>query len=604
MARVAKDFYYKGWRGESDATTGETQNFEDQFQFVVRAASSGKGLRWALQQLLESGGDERSVTDPNTGLTKYHTPTLPAEGIFRSSCTSNVVTEDAFGRGVDTLRQLLLEAKNMSKQKNHDMVYSSPEDLFRKLLCDIRERLRAIFELSFEDTISLFPSGTDAELMPALLGFTRANSQNARGTATFTVVTAAGEVGSGTTLAAVGKHFAKLLPSGRESLQDDSSIFWKYTEGGTITGADLYMRNEKGELLESDERDRLVREKVDRAAAAVNANGRFTYGCIIVHMVVGSKTGQCMPSESCMDAIMESHGHLVLPVVDACQGRLSEGSIRRYLDKGRVVLCTGSKFFGGPAFSGVCLLSDSMAQELEVLLMKPQVEQMLLNSALKEYVSAPLMSDDLPKLRSLLPQRPLNYGVLMRWMVALHGMEAYYAEVPQAQRARLLSSWTRSVRKLIKEKNTPLVKLLADESQAPTACEEEDEQRAALSTIVSFHCRCNRGTPDAAADTMTVTELRRVQLLMATDLSREHSHLSLLGSAKVRCFIGQPVDLSPNGGTGGKLNVLRIAASAPLMVRAWHEGLDPVVAEDQALLEKLMLILGNWSLFQQQSAKV
>jgi len=598
--RITKDFYYKGWRGESNAS-GDG-DVEDQLQLVLKTDGTAQGLRAVLQQLLESGGDERSVTIAKTGLTKYHTQTKPCEGIFRSSCTSNVSTEEAFNRGVDTLRQLFLESRNMAKRKQHDMIYSSPEDLFRKLLCDVRERLRAIFELSFEDTISLFPSGTDAELMPALFGFARAHSQTTRGHGTFTVVVAAGEVGSGTTLAAMGKHFAKMLPSGRSSAKDDPSIFCSSMEGGeNITGKDLPIRSSNGVLLGEDVRDKLVEDAVHAAAFEMNGHDKPKYGCIVVHMVVGSKTGQCMPSDACMDRIVQTYGRLVLPVVDACQGRLDEGSIRKYLDKGRVVLCTGSKFFGGPPFSGVCFMSDATAGEMERLLMNSKLEHMLLKSSLKEYISAPLMSDDLPKLRSLLPQRPLNYGCLLRWTLALHGMEAYFAEIPQADRINLLSSWTRGVRKIINEKNSPLVKLLCDGQQESCADVQNDEQEAALSTIVSFTCRCNRGSPDKVADKMTMDELRHVQLLMATDLAHQYPHLSLLGSAKARCFIGQPVDLGPAGNCVNA-NVLRVAASATLAVRAWQEGLDRVLLEDQSLLEKLILILGNWFLFRQPSS--
>eukprot|EP00928_Gymnodinium_smaydae_P022420 TRINITY_DN1883_c0_g2_i1.p1 TRINITY_DN1883_c0_g2~~TRINITY_DN1883_c0_g2_i1.p1 ORF type:complete len:649 (-),score=115.47 TRINITY_DN1883_c0_g2_i1:105-1982(-) len=597
--RLSRDFYYKGWRDENDAA--DDANAEDHLQLVLQASGSGgSGLRVVLQKLLESGGDERSVTNPRTGLTKYHTPTCPSKGVHRSSCTSNVATEEAFRRGVDTLRQLVLEARNMSKQSKCNVIYSSPEALFKKLLCDVRERLRALFELSVKDAISLFPSGTDAEFMPALYGFAKAHAQNERGTALFTVVVAAGEVGSGTSLAATGKHFAKVLPSGRSSAQDYSCMFTNPFDGHEeITGVDLYMRRSTGEMLGDDERDKLVEGVVEKAAAETDSNGKPKYGCIVVHMVVGSKTGQCMPSETCMDRIVKTYGSLILPVVDACQGRFHEGTIRKYLDKGRVVLCTGSKFFGGPPFSGVCFMSGSTAGEMEKFLMDDNLQQMLLKCALKEYISAPLMSDDLPQLRSLLPLRhgPLNYGCLLRWTLALHEMEAYFAEVPQAERVRLLRAWTRGVCKVIEEKKSPLVKLFCDDERTQ-GFDEADEQHAALSTIVTFVCRCNRGTPEAGADTMTMEELRHVQFLMATDLSQQYPHLSLLGSAKACFYIGQPVHLGPDPTSTG-LNVLRVAASAPLIVRTFHEGIDVVLREDELLVDKLVLILGNWFLFKQ-----
>jgi len=594
LPRVARDFYYKGWRGESGTDMEED---EDQLQVVLKAVSNGRDLRTALQKLLESGGDERSVTDPVTGLTKYHTPSSPCPGIHRSCCTSNAPGEDAFARGVDTLRQLLLEAKNMSRQKNRDMIYSSPEDLFRKLLCDMRERLRSVFGLSFEDAISLFPSGTDAELMPALLAFLRALAGQGRGKDVFSVVTAAGEVGSGTLLASMGQHFAKKLPSGKQkgcSVGDNVFAFADGTPGaGAFSASSLLMRDETGRLLSPELRDQRVEDAVRDAMAAVGEDGKPRYGCVVVHMVVGSKTGHCMPSISCLDRLVAEFGSLVLPVVDACQGRMAEGDIREHLDRGRIVLSTGSKFFAGPPFSGVCLMSGDQAQELEQLLSTTKAKDMLAQSRLKDYVVASLMSDDLPNLRSLLPQRPLNYGVLMRWTVALHNMEKFCSDIPSAERAVVMRKWSAGVRNMISKGPDSLVSLLQDlGSEEPVG-----EQASALSTIVSFHCRCNRGTPETASDPMTMDELRHVQFLMASDLSQMHPHLSLLGPAKTKCFMGQPVDLSPNSSTPG-MSVLRVAASAPLIVQAWSEGLETVLAEDGALMEKLRLVLGNWHMFQ------
>lgn len=594
-------FSYKGWRGKSDDTTEREGTEQDELQQIL--AADGQNLREVLRRLLESGGDERSVTSPTTGLTKYHTPSVPCTGIHRSCCTSNAPTEGAFNRGIDTLRQLVLEARNISRQKDKDILYSSPEDLFRKLLCDIRERLRSIFALSCEDNVSLFPSGTDAELMPSLLAIARALSAEGRGSQVFSIITAAGEVGSGTLQASTGQDFAKRLPSGR--IPDGGCIFNTAGIGqapstGLITGQNLFMRDACGRLLSPEARDRRVEEVVDDAIAETQC-GTPRYGCVLVHMVVGSKTGKCMPSPDCLDRIIAKHGDLVLPVVDACQGRMGESDVRNHLDKGRIVLGTGSKFFGGPPFSGVCLMSETLGAELEQRLnSNSEVMRMLAQSKLKEYVGAALMSDDLPTLRSMLPQKPLNYGVLMRWTLALHGMEAYYAEVPQAARVKIMRDWTSAVYRMVRECDGALVQPIADHFEG-----NEDEQSVALSTIISFHCYCNRGTPATTADNMSMEELRRLQLLMASDLSEQHPQLSLLGPARTKCFLGQPVDLCPQGAgqAVGGMHVLRVAASAHLVVRAWREGLDVVLEEDKAIFEKLRLILGNWFIFESAPAR-
>jgi len=528
---------------------------------------------------------------------------VPVAGIHRSCCTSNAPDEQAFGRGIDTVRQLLLEAKNPSRQEGRAAVYSSPEDLFQRLLRDVRERLRSVFGLSYEDNISLFPSGTDAELMPSLLAVTRAVHNSGRGSAVRSVVVAAGEVGSGTLQASTGRDFAKRLPSG--NAPDGSCVFpadglGAVPGGSLFTGVSLFIRDASGRLLTPRERDEKVEAAVAAAAAERGDDGLPKYGCIVVHMVVGSKTGGCMPSKACLGRLAEAHGKLVVPVVDACQGRMGESDIREYLDKDWIVLCTGSKFFGGPPFSGACLMSGKLGQELESLLIgNSGLARMLAQSRLKEYVVAALVSDSLPTLRSLLPQRPLNYGVLMRWTLALHGMEAYYAEVPAACRIRLMQDWVRAVTRMVAETPGAFVELLQDQAE-----DGQDEQSTALSTIVCFHCRCNRGTPDKTADTMSMEELRHLQYMMASDLSQLRPQVGPPSVLKTRCFLGQPVELypQPSGGPAPGMHVLRAAASAPLIVRAWHDGLESILQEDRAVFEKLQLVLANWFLLEVDSS--
>jgi len=551
-------------------------------------------LRDALRRLLEAGGDERSVTDPKTGLTKYCTQTSPCSGIFRSSCTSNVVTSEAFNRGVDVLRQLLLEARNISKHKDRQMIFTHSAELFRKMLCDVRERIRALFEISFDDAISLFPSGTDAELMPALLALTRALTNKDRAPNVFSVVTASGEVGSGTMAAATGKEFSKLLPCGSNRSSDVAeSVFID-----AFSGVALLMRDGTGQCISKDTGDQLVEDAVRTAAATTGHDGRPKYGSIVVHLVLGSKTGQCMPSEECLERLMDTYGSLITPVVDACQGRLGAGALCEHLSKGRIVLCTGSKFFGGPAFSGACFMNSAVAAELERLIDIPEVTEVIRASRLKDYVVASLVSYDLPKLRSLLPLNPLNYGVLMRWTVALHGMEIYFAEVPADERTHIMTSWVSKVRSMIKERATPLIQVL-EEGQVTAPA---DEQTASLSTIVSFHCRCMRGKPQESPDKMSLDELRKVQLLMASDLTQDYPELCTLAIAKTRCFIGQPVDLHPpskGGDSNTNLYVLRVAFSAPLVTSAWNDGLEVLLEQDRGVFEKLNLILSNWFSFEQ-----
>merc|ERR1712048_688948 len=104
--------------------------------------------------------------------------------------------------------------------------------------------------------------------------------------------------------------------------------------------------------------------------------------------------------------------------------------------------------------------SDLTAKELEQCLQKSENIAMLKKSKLGQYIVSSLLSDDLPSFRALVPHEPYNYGLLMRWTLALHTMEAYYADVPAEDRIQIMTSWTRKVRSLIDIKGPPWIKCL------------------------------------------------------------------------------------------------------------------------------------------------
>merc|ERR1719253_1215122 len=120
-------------------------------------------------------------------------------------------------------------------------------------------------------------------------------------------------------------------------------------------------------------------------------------------------------------------------------------------------------------------------------------------------------------------------------------MEAFFVDVPSKERSRIMAEWVKGVQAHVNGMTEPFVKLLDDGIEEPAA---DDTQGIALSTIISFHCRCNRGTPEGGCSDMTMDELRHVQFLMASDLAKHLPHLSLLGPARTKCFMGQPVDLA------------------------------------------------------------
>jgi hypothetical protein len=87
----------------------------------------------------------------------------------------------------------------------------------------------------------------------------------------------------------------------------------------------------------------------------------------LVHIVHGSKTGLVLPHLDEIDVLIARFGGQVSFVVDACQARITTAAIHDYLARGITVFLTGSKFMGGPPFSGFALLPAGMAARAAAL---------------------------------------------------------------------------------------------------------------------------------------------------------------------------------------------------------------------------------------------
>jgi hypothetical protein len=97
---------------------------------------------------------------------------------------------------------------------------------------------------------------------------------------------------------------------------------------------------------------------MDEAILGAKAAGRHA----LVHVVHGSKTGLILPSLKDIDRLREAHGDAISFVVDACQARITSPAIADYLARDSIVFVTGSKFMGGPPFSGFALVPAAMAR--------------------------------------------------------------------------------------------------------------------------------------------------------------------------------------------------------------------------------------------------
>ena len=82
-----------------------------------------------------------------------------------------------------------------------------------------------------------------------------------------------------------------------------------------VTAREVPIRDDiTGELITPGEMDAKIENIVKQACAS----GR--YSSIVVHMVIGTKTGHCVPSVTCFQRLAAEYPQ-VIPVVDACQMR-------------------------------------------------------------------------------------------------------------------------------------------------------------------------------------------------------------------------------------------------------------------------------------------
>jgi len=593
-----------------------------------------------LAEWLGQGGDDRLFVNPKTGMNKYNAPIRsPENAIFRSSCTANVATTFAFEQGKRMVRALMAAKK--AKTEMHW------RDAYQSLAMRIRMRLCSVWGYRPDSSaLTLCPSGTDAEYIPLLLALGRAltmeqSAENKGKGGVFTVIAAGGEVGSGTVQAAMGCHFTTSAPN-KAVVSCGESLFDLPKAGLRPTAsAQVLLRNQDtGRLKPTGETDAEVERIVETAL------GVHGYSVCVVHMVVGTKTGHQLPSIGCVNRLTRQYGSRVLPVVDACQGRLQEGSVQDFLDNEMCVLCTGSKFYGGPPFSGAALMSNNQAGELEQIITDcPAFKELLEASQLHTYFDPVLIADRMPLLKECIQTKCAAFGtpsvgaVCLRWTLALHEIERYHA-IPQLQLDAIIREWVSECRNLVTELRSDLVKLLYDQAEAVenTRATSDDgrlphkddfgpevdaryhpgQGDEIINTIVSLKLR--RPITGGQTVPLTLEEYKHLHLLMALDLKkykREVCYKSRLPSAHVqqllqtRCFIAQPVTIAKTR------HIIRVAMSAPCAWECYdqerffldnvhgklHPGVNRALEQDRVVFEKMLLVLENWSVFEKAGGK-
>ncbi|WP_197433629.1 hypothetical protein [Bradyrhizobium sp. CCH5-F6] len=490
-----------------------------------------------LDTLLVSGGDSRLALDSRDRVNVYGCAASPEPEIWNfASSTASTISQAAYDRAALAREHLM-----------HKCLFDEVEVAFDARCEDMRDELRGHLQLSPRVDVVFSPSGTDSQLHALFLARTMLGARPV------TIVVGADQTGSGTIHTSRGHHFSAMTASGF-AVRKDGAV-------AGLAGASLavpLLETAPGIAMRADADDAVL-----HAVEATIAQG----APVLLQIMDSSKLGWRAPSAACLDEIARRWPRKVQIVVDACQARLGRRRLRSYLDRGFMVLITGSKFFGGPAFSGALLVPKGLSRSLD------QVEGIV--PGILDYAGRCDWPMAWTTLRSRFERRP-NFGQWLRWEAALAEIGSYYA-VPGAFRAQMLAELAAGIGGMIESssslRSAPIAANMAD----------ADDEEFAQATIFPF-ALLRDGKP------VTIAETGDVQRALARDMNDAISgNAADRQTAALRCLIGQPVRLERQDEAPQAL--LRLCVGARLVTEAWSPDAAETRRNVQQVLDRIARVL-------------
>ncbi len=483
-------------------------------------------LKQPLDKLLATGGDSRQTSWAGEPFNKYLCAMTPCpEVVPLGSCTASSISEVGY-QAAERLHRHLRALSN-----NTDICIAVAEHYKT-----VREEL--LFMLTRCSVpgveVALTPSGTDAELLALAI----AHGSNERPVTN--ILLAPTEVGSGTPLAAACRYFDKLTPSGN-SVVPGSPIDAKLAEQTDLITVAVRDKqgNPRSESDIDDEVTEIVYERVSQGHR------------ILLHVIAHSKTGLHAPSLSCVDGLRSRFGEDIIVMIDAAQGRFSRRGLANVLRAGHLVLVTGSKFYGGPPFSGALLIPATAIPSKQGMSNFP--------SGFADFFTA----DQLPvswEPHSINLPKTGNLGLLLRWAAAIAEIREYYA-TPSKLRLKVLREFEHRVPKVLNSSST----ISLENTVKPVYSDEFERVLQSKTTVFSFSITLSNGMR------LDADGLRTVWRWLNNDISHllpnaPHNQYS---SLIPKLHLGQPVTLSAGPDAPA---VLRIALGGVLLSSVAHNS--------------------------------
>jgi len=401
-----------------------------------------------LGHLLSEGGDARIVIDPATRRNQYMSSPWPVATVAYASSTANDISAAAYAHGCARLDALAPEG-------------SLSPSAYAEALESLRARILSAYGVTTPASVVFAASGTDLEY----LGLAHAKGRSSVGIRN--VLLGADEVGSGCVFSARGQFFASETARGVPVTKGDPI---DATLPGTVELYNIPVRDDAGRAFSAAE----MAAAIDVAAAEAQAEGKHT----LVHVLHGSKTGLVVPHFEHIDALQARYGSAVSFIVDACQARITSKAIHAYLARGCIVMLTGSKFMGGPPFSGFALVPQGVIDAAAEL-----------PGGLAHVFRRGEWPSDWPGVGQL-PEEA-NLGLLMRLEASVFELERFQA-IPIDRVERVVLAFHAAVR-------TAFVERLGGRRLAPYepgALAEGDAHPVEMRTLSTIDLRGLPGAPD------------------------------------------------------------------------------------------------------------
>jgi hypothetical protein len=508
-----------------------------------------------LETILLADADDRLALDPATGLSAYGCRARPAPDVIDfASSTASTISQRGFAAAGIARIELYSRAARMG--------WNAAIDTWCE---EQREELTALLGISDAAPAMIFSaSGTDTQLQALFLvrATTRKNITN--------IVTGADETGSGVPAAASGRHFNASTSQGI-AIEKGALISGL---GDGVTVAPVALRDAAGNLRAGADTDAEVKAIVARTVAGG--------GHALLQVMDSSKFGWSCPSIDALHEMRAAYGPALNVLVDACQTRLSRSRLNWYLQQGFMVLLAGSKFFCGPAFSGILLVPASLGIETALASHEPDT--------LRDYSSRADWPRAWRTFRTRLPER-WTVGQVLRREAAIAEMRAYFA-APSSYRRLAARTFASAAASAIG--GSPEFELLPGCPREPVIGVDEEEMSAR--SIFPFYIRRGDALMSAADCAILYRALNRdISGLLPASVSDADRAL-----AARLCHIGQPVPVRSAGSP--PLGAIRISAGARLVSDTWknvdasatRENLRRKCAGIGTVLDKARLVVRHF----------